>query len=439
MNKPPPAAAPDFAAVFAALPGLYLVLDRDFTIVAASDAHLAATMKTRDEVIGRSVFAVYPQNPADSAGGASASLRASLERVLRNRAADVMPMLKYDIERPAGGGGGFVERYWTPTNSPLLGPDGEVTHIINRVEDVTAYVQAQQESRAQTRLNDDLRARATALEAEIFTHAEATAQANRELLLEIDRRRSAQKELGRETDKLTDANAALLAMQRSREQLTGMIVHDLRNPLTASLGYLDLLTSRLKDAEPTVRGWLKHSTTVNRSLMAMINDIIDVMRMEDTRMPVRIATVDIVALIDGKLAEYRGAAVRNGLVLSYQGPARLGFATDGTLLGRVLDNLVVNAIKHTHAGGSVTICARHQAKDKRLVLKVRDSGEGIAPADLERLFQKYGRVEGQALGRTYDTGLGLVFCRMATDLLQGAIRVESTLGKGTTFIIELQA
>ena len=121
---PPTPPIPDFSAIFAALPGLYMVFDPDFKVVAASDAHLAATMKTRAEVIGRSVFAIYPESPADSEKGSSASLRASLERVVSKRVADVMPVLKYDIKRPESEGGGYVERYWTPTNTPMLGPDG---------------------------------------------------------------------------------------------------------------------------------------------------------------------------------------------------------------------------------------------------------------------------------------------------------------------------
>lgn len=433
-NEPP--TSPDFRAVFDGLPGPYMLFDPSFTIVAVSDAHLQATMKKRWEVLGRSVFDVFPENPDDSATASSASLRASLNRVLRNRATDVMPVLKYDIQRPESEGGGYVARYWTPTNSPIIGPDGEVAYIINRVEDVTSYVLMQHEQKKQVQLTESLQAKAQAMESEIFIHAEATARANQELLVEIERRRSAQVQLALETEKLSKANAALIAMQHSREQLTGMIIHDLRNPLTASIGFLDLLTVKLQGADPAIKGYLKNATTVNLSLMEMINGIIDVMRMEDDKMPVRATATDVGAIIESKVQEFRGACVRGNLSIAYKGPGDLTFTTDGTLLGRVIDNLVVNAIKHTPRGGSVTISAHHNAQGS-LVLRISDTGEGIAPDDLKRLFQKYGRVEGQTMGRKYDTGLGLVFCRMAIDLLHGTITVESELGKGSTFIIEL--
>jgi signal transduction histidine kinase len=97
----------------------------------------------------------------------------------------------------------------------------------------------------------------------------------------------------------------------------------------------------------------------------------------------------------------------------------------------------VNAIKHTAPGGSVKMNVVHDMQHRKLLLRIIDTGEGIAAEDLSRLFQKYGRVAGQTLGRKYDTGLGLVFCRMAIELLHGSINVESEVGKGTTFIIEL--
>lgn len=414
-----------------------MLFDRSFAIVAASDAHLSATMKRREDVIGRSVFEVFPENPADSASASSASLRASLQRVLKNRVADVMPVLKYDIRRPENEGGGYVERYWTPTNSPIFGPDGDVAYIINRVEDVTSYMRLQQEQKKQAQLTEELQTKAKSMESEIFIHSEATARANHELLLEIDRRRSVQEQLVQETEKLIEANATLISLQRSREQLAGMIIHDLRNPLTASLGYLELMKMKLQDADPAIIGYLKNTTNVNLSLMGMINGIIDVMRMEDEKMPMRTTPTDVGALIESKLQEYSGASARGKLSMAYEGPAHFMFTTDGSLLGRVIDNLVVNAIKHTPPGGMVKIAADHNAQRESLVVRISDTGEGIPPRYLNRLFQKYGRVEGQSLGHTYDTGLGLVFCKMAVDLLNGTIHVESELGKGSTFIIEL--
>jgi len=139
-QSPLPSGAPDFRQLFESASGLYLVLSPDFTIVAASDAYLHATMTQRENILGRNLFEVFPDNPNDPHADGTQNLRASLNWVLQRRAADAMAIQKYDIRRPASEGGEFEERYWSPTNSPVLGPNGEVTFIIHEVEDVTAFI-----------------------------------------------------------------------------------------------------------------------------------------------------------------------------------------------------------------------------------------------------------------------------------------------------------
>src|SRR5437588_9351606 len=119
-------AQPDFRALFESAPGLYLVLDRDLRIIAASDAYLAATMTKRDEILDRDAFEVFPDNPDDLGASGASNVRASLERVLERGVADAMGVQKYDIRRPAEEGGGFEVRYWSPANSPVLDERNEV-------------------------------------------------------------------------------------------------------------------------------------------------------------------------------------------------------------------------------------------------------------------------------------------------------------------------
>ena len=126
---------PDFAALFEKTPGLYLVLDTSFDIAAVNDAYCKATMTVRDDIVGRHLFEVFPDNPGDSSADGVQNLRASLLKVLKTREPDRMPIQKYDIERR--GIGGFEVRYWSPLNIPVLGPDGYVKWIIHNVEDVT--------------------------------------------------------------------------------------------------------------------------------------------------------------------------------------------------------------------------------------------------------------------------------------------------------------
>ena len=128
---------PDYRAVFESVPANYLLLDADLTIVAVSEAYLSATMTSRDSLLGRHLFSAFPDNPDDARADGVRNLRASLERVLATRRPDRMPLQKYDIARPDGV---FEERWWSPLNTPILGPGGEVRHVIHWVEDVTELV-----------------------------------------------------------------------------------------------------------------------------------------------------------------------------------------------------------------------------------------------------------------------------------------------------------
>lgn len=167
----------DFERIFTMLPGKYLVLDREFRIVAASDERLKATKRERSELIGKLLFDAFPDNPDDHGANGLRNLRASLERVLQTRKQDVMPLQKYDIPKPQEEGGGFEERYWSPTNSPVL-ENGEVTHIIHRVEDVTDFVRLQAERAGIANQSRDWQQKAARLETEVFAHTQRVQQAN---------------------------------------------------------------------------------------------------------------------------------------------------------------------------------------------------------------------------------------------------------------------
>src|SRR3989475_10095783 len=176
-----PSTPPDFQALFQSTPGRYLVLAPDFTIKAVTDAYLQATMTNREDILGRGVFDVFPDNPNDPSATGVRNLRTSLQRVLQDKTSDTMAVQKYDIRKPESEGGGFEERYWSPVNSPVLGPTGEVLNIIHRVEDVTEFVRLKQQGLEKEKLAESLRTRAGQMEAEIYQRAAEVQEANRRL------------------------------------------------------------------------------------------------------------------------------------------------------------------------------------------------------------------------------------------------------------------
>jgi signal transduction histidine kinase len=132
------AAQEDFQAVFRASPDILLLLTPDFHMVDASEVRVKATNVPREDIAGRYLFDVFPDNPDNEDAIGKSNLHASLVRVLQTRQPDEMALQRYDLARPDGT---FEERYWRPLNVPVLGPDGEVRYIIHRVEDATTTMQ----------------------------------------------------------------------------------------------------------------------------------------------------------------------------------------------------------------------------------------------------------------------------------------------------------
>ena len=142
--------------------------DPTYTIIGVSNAYAEATLTKREEILGRGLFEVFPDNPDDPEATGVANLHASLRQVLTTAAAHAMAVQKYDIPRPAELGGGFEERYWSPINSPVLNDAGSVHSIIHRVEDVTEFLRLKRTEAEQGRLAEAERIRADKMEAELF-------------------------------------------------------------------------------------------------------------------------------------------------------------------------------------------------------------------------------------------------------------------------------
>jgi PAS domain-containing protein len=132
MDQPPDQL--DYKRVFDLLPGMCLVLDTSFKIIAQNAAHAAATLSVGKDIVGRGLFEVFPDNPGDSSATGISAVRQSLLNVLRTRKTDVMPIIRYDVQPQLGK---FETKHWLITNIPILGDDGFVRWILNIAEDVT--------------------------------------------------------------------------------------------------------------------------------------------------------------------------------------------------------------------------------------------------------------------------------------------------------------
>ena len=177
-----------FRALFESTAGAYVVIRPEtYEVVAASEAYLRASRMTRDEIVGRNLFDVFPEVPSDPAENAIRNLRLSLARVKATGRGDALPVQHYPVQRPPEQGGGIEDRYWSPMNSPVFGPNGELAFIVHRVDDVTAFVQTQRTSYRGGEAAEPEEGASTQLEAEIVHRTQQLQQTNEQLRRSEDR------------------------------------------------------------------------------------------------------------------------------------------------------------------------------------------------------------------------------------------------------------
>ena len=224
-------------------------------------------------------------------------------------------------------------------------------------------------------------------------------------------------------------------VEQLREDLTNMLVHDLRSPLTSINGAAQILDQApgLADEDRKMVGVILRSS---RTLIGLVETILDLARLEANRMPVEAERVVLAPLVSAAVEQIAFEAQTKGLHLEVDVPSPVAVLGDERLLARVIVNLVSNAVRFTSSGKRVRITARNGA-DGQVLLSVSDEGPGIPPEDRERIFDRFTQA-GQKRQRG-SAGLGLTFCKMAVEAQGGRIWVESEVGKGATFHVALPA
>ena len=225
----------------------------------------------------------------------------------------------------------------------------------------------------------------------------------------------------------------LQELERQRDDMRNMIVHDLRTPLTALIVGIEML-----ETDGTLSGTQQEiiaiATGGGRTLLGMINDLLDVEKLESGSAQLQYDTVDAASLVAGAVTQVAFLAEESRTTLVTEVPADLlPFPGDEKKLSRTLVNLIGNAIKFTGAG-TVTVSA-NQDDPATIRFAVRDTGEGIPAESFGRIFEKFGQLDSRRVG----TGLGLAFCKLAVEAHGGRIMVESTIGAGSTFSFTIPA
>ncbi|HEX2864252.1 MAG TPA: hybrid sensor histidine kinase/response regulator [Deinococcales bacterium] len=233
--------------------------------------------------------------------------------------------------------------------------------------------------------------------------------------------------------RLQERVASLEVGERAKDEMTHMLVHDLKNPVTAVIGLIDIV---LSDAQtllgPDLLNLLEVAREESQHLLYLASNILDVRRMQEGKLNLNLMPVDAGGLgrvFERAVGDVGTLASERHLDLQLP-PDLKAFPVDAEMLRRILANLISNAVKHTRRGGRILVSARDLGS--AVEVSVNDDGEGIPAEDLRVIFEPYER--SVATGRErFDTGMGLTFCRLAVERHGGRIWAESQRGVSSTF------
>jgi signal transduction histidine kinase len=245
--------------------------------------------------------------------------------------------------------------------------------------------------------------------------------------------RRAQVEVTKQRDELEAAYRNLSELEKLRDGLVHMVVHDMRTPLSAMNLFFGMLSPEWTST-PIFKKMLPNMKAQCDELCGMVTSVLDVSRLESCQMPVHPEAIDLGSLAHTVLARMGGLAREHQV--SIHTPVQPVIARcDRELIDRILQNLLTNALKFTPKSGCIRIDLT--AEEKWACLSIADTGPGIPAAYHQKVFEKFGQVEARKEGQSPSSGLGLTFCKLAVEANQGTIQLESEPGRGSTFHLRL--
>lgn len=247
-------------------------------------------------------------------------------------------------------------------------------------------------------------------------------------------------ELQMQQDQLKEVNERLRQATRHKSEFLARMSHELRTPLNAIIGYSEMLMEEHENpAEKSLTDDLKKIHSSGSHLLSLINDILDLSKVEAGKMERYIESVDVASLVNDVKATVRPLVEKSGNTFSVLCPANIPpIRTDITKLRQILFNLLSNAGKFTYRGAvSLTVSEVNKAGKRWLSFVVKDSGIGISPQQMEHLFQEFSQADVSTSRRYGGTGLGLAICKRYCEMMGGYIDAESKLGQGTKLTVWL--
>jgi signal transduction histidine kinase len=251
-----------------------------------------------------------------------------------------------------------------------------------------------------------------------------------QLLKDVERSAAAERDAREAVERV---NADLEVASQHKSDFLANMSHELRTPLNAIIGFSEVLRERMfGELNERQDEYIGDILTSGQHLLALINDILDLSKVEAGRMELDLSEIDVLTAFESAVVMLRERAANHGITLVLDVPLDIGAITgDDRKLKQVVFNLFTNAVKFTAAGGTVTLSAHTEGDE--LIIAVTDTGVGIEPGDYDKIFEEFGQSSGSATIAHEGTGLGLPLSKRFVELHGGRMWFESQLGVGSVF------
>jgi signal transduction histidine kinase len=415
----------DYQKLFVELPGLYIILSTDLTIMDVSEKLTKAAGKHRLDMIGKNLFVVFPENPEDTIADGPSNLKYSLNYVLMHKVPHTMAVQRYDIKNQYGV---FEERYWSPINKPVLDDNGEVQCIIHRVEEVTEFVQLAEESEKTVQQKSQLESQIERMKIEIIKRSKELEKLNAQLDEKV-----AQRTLHlEEANKTIGKNVVTLTHQKKQlEDFCNIISHNLRAPLVNISMLVEMVAENSNNEDNII--FLEKLDKAAKNLNETFNELVESIQItQDTEIPheeieLESFTNSIIDSLQGEINKTQAT-----IELDFNKAPKLCFPVN--YMRSILQNLISNSLKYSSPERRPIIKISSQSNKDSIILSISDNGLGL---DLEKHSENLFKIRKVFHNHPAAKGFGLFITKSQVTAMGGKIWVESQPDVGSTFHVEL--
>ena len=415
----------DYQKLFVELPGLYIILSTDLTILDVSEKLTKAASIHRSDMIGKNLFVVFPENPHDTTSDGQSNLKYSLNYVLNHKTSHTMAVVRYDVKNPEGI---FEERYWSPINKPILDENGEVDYIIHRVEEVTDFVLLTEESEKALQENSKLENQIERMKIEIIKRSKElekiNAQLDEKVILRTQHLEEANKTIGKNV-------VALTHQKKQLEDFCNIISHNLRAPLVNISMLVEMVAENSMNDENNI--FLEKLDKAAKNLNETFNELVESIQItQDSEIPheqieLESFTTSIIDSLQGEINKTQAI-----VEMDFSEAPTISYPVN--YMRSILQNLISNSLKYSSPKRKPVIKITSQQNNDNVIISISDNGLGL---DLEKHSENLFKIRKVFHDHPAAKGFGLFITKSQVTALGGKIWMESEPDVGSTFHVEL--